>query len=206
MAQNGKSPLGRVLHGALTVALHPVLTMPGYWTATAFGITWGAVLGRGRIERTPEGLIVIRGLPAWAFGRGGVTVGGVYLTRDNISPAILEHEEVHRKQWRRFGLAMIPLYYASGIDPLRNHFEIQADLVKGGYLRAPSRPRPRTKPAGAITTTEDAGPASRSAAATAGRAPAEPARRRDGQSTARPSAARRPSNAPEAGLREDPPR
>lgn len=132
-------PGARALRSFLTVALNPVLTAPGYWAATAFGLAWGGLLSRGRVERTQEGLVVFRGMPNWSFGRGGVTVGGVFLTNDNVSPAILEHEEAHRRQWRRFGLALIPLYYASGLDPLKNRFEIEADLVKGGYARAPRR-------------------------------------------------------------------
>jgi len=136
--------LRRLLRAGIRVAVDPVLTVPGYWLATGFGLAWGGLLSRGRIERTPEGLIVARGLPSWSFGRGGTTVGGVYLTTDNVTPAILEHEEAHRRQWRRFGLAMLPLYYAAGRDPLTNHFEIEADLVKGGYVKAPRR---RTPPA-----------------------------------------------------------
>lgn len=136
---------GRLVRGALTAALHPLVTIPGYWAITAFGLTWGGLLSRGRIERTPDGLIVATGLPSWSFGRGGTTVGGVYLTDHNVSPAVLEHEAVHRRQWRRFGLALLPLYYASGIDPLRNRFEIEADLVKGGYVRPRGR-RPVSRP------------------------------------------------------------
>ena len=51
-------PGRRTLRRVLTVALHPALTMPGYWAATAFGLAWGGLLSRGRIERTPEGLFV----------------------------------------------------------------------------------------------------------------------------------------------------
>ncbi|MBO9579160.1 MAG: Fe-S oxidoreductase [Microbacteriaceae bacterium] len=84
--------------------------------------------------RREGGLLVADRLPAWAFGRGGTTVGGVFLTRGAARPEVLEHEAVHREQWRRFGLAMIPLYLAAGRDPHGNRFEVQADLVKGGYL------------------------------------------------------------------------
>jgi hypothetical protein len=80
-----------------------------------------------------DGVIVTRGCPAWAFGRGGTTIGAVYLTRDNVSPAVLEHEAVHRAQWRRYGLAFIPLYIAAGADARTNRFEIEAGLTKGGY-------------------------------------------------------------------------
>ena len=111
--------------------LHPVVARPGYWFATACGFVWGAVLGR-RISRE-GGVIVARGLPSWAFGRGGTTIGAVFLTSGNVSPAILEHEAVHRAQWRRYGLAFIPLYIEAGRDARRNRFEIEAGLRKGGY-------------------------------------------------------------------------
>ena len=116
----------------LTAALSPVLAVPGYWFATGAAALWGAVLGGGRLRRD-HGLLVADGLPAWAFGRGGTTIGGVFLTSRAVRTEVLEHEAVHREQWRRFGLAFIPLYLAAGRDPLHNRFEIEADLVKGGY-------------------------------------------------------------------------
>ena len=74
-------------------------------------------------------------LPGWAYGRGGTTVGAVYLTTDNVAPSVLEHEAVHRAQWKRYGLAFLPLYVAAGQDARTNRFEIEAGLKKGGYLR-----------------------------------------------------------------------
>ena len=114
------------------VLLHPVVARPGYWFATACGLVWGAVLGRFRISNT-GGVILARGLPKWAFGRGGTTIGAVYLTSDNVSPAILEHEAVHRAQWRKYGLVFIVLYLEAGQDARRNRFEVEAGLRKGGY-------------------------------------------------------------------------
>ena len=146
----------RLLRAGLRVALDPVLTVPGYWLATGFGLAWGGILSRGRLERTDDGLFVATGLPTWSYGRGGTTVGGVYLTTDNVTPASLEHEEVHRRQWQRFGLMLLPLYYASGRDPLKNHFEIDADLVKGGYVKAPRRPVRRRPPVTTDTTPSSA--------------------------------------------------
>ena len=116
------------------IALSPVVARPGYWFATACGLLWGAVLSRFRLHRE-GGLIVAQHLPRWAFGRGGTTIGAVYLTCDNVSPAILEHEAVHRDQWRRYGLAFLPLYIDAGRDAHANRFEIEAGLRKGGYLR-----------------------------------------------------------------------
>lgn len=114
------------------VGLHPVVARPGYWLATAVGVTWGAVLGGFRVSRR-GGVIVCEGMPRWAFGRGGTTVGAAYLTRDNTRPEVLEHEAVHRAQWRKYGLAFIPLYFAAGLDGRTNRFEIEAGLEKGGY-------------------------------------------------------------------------
>ena len=114
------------------VLLHPVVTRPGYWFATACGFAWGGLIGGFHLSRR-GGVIVARNLPKWAYGRGGTTIGAVYLTGDNISDAILEHEAVHRAQWRKYGLAFIPLYVEAGQDGRRNRFEIEAGLKKGGY-------------------------------------------------------------------------
>lgn len=114
------------------VGLHPVVARPGYWLATAVGVTWGALLGGFRVSRR-GGVIVCEGLPRWAFGRGGTTIGAAFLTRDNTAEEVLEHEAVHRAQWRRYGLAFIPLYLAAGIDARENRFEIEAGLARGGY-------------------------------------------------------------------------
>ena len=122
---------------ALTFALNPVFTIPGYWVATGAATVWAAALGRGSLRRR-GGLLVADRLPAWAFGRGGTTIGGVFLTSHVVEAHVIEHERVHQAQWRRFGLAFIPLYLAAGRDPLRNHFEVEAGLADGGYL--PRRP------------------------------------------------------------------
>lgn len=119
--------------------LHPIIARPGYWLATGCGFVWGGALGLGRIRRHrirhPEALWVARKLPRWAFGRGGTTIGAVYLTHDALAPEVLEHEAVHRAQWRKYGLALIPLYIAAGQDGTKNRFEIEAGLERGGYVR-----------------------------------------------------------------------
>jgi hypothetical protein len=112
--------------------LHPIIARPGYWFATVMAIVWGAILGRFHVRRE-GGVIVASNMPRWAFGRGGTTVGAVYLTTNNVSASILEHEAVHRAQWKKYGLAFIPLYVAAGQDAKRNRFEIEAGLHKGGY-------------------------------------------------------------------------
>lgn len=137
-----------------------VFALPGYWLATALALVWGAPLARFRVARHGD-LLVCAGLPRWAFGRGGTTIGAVYLTRGTVSEAVLRHEAVHRQQWRRYGLAFIVLYFAAGLDPLRNRFEIEAGLEDGGYRRraataipttaagagAPDAPAPTARPA-----------------------------------------------------------
>ena len=112
--------------------LHPVIARPGYWFATGAGLLWGTVLSLGRI-RSEGGVIVARHCPRWAFGRGGTTIGAVYLTHDNISPSVLEHEAVHRAQWKKYGMTFIPLYIAAGAVASTNRFEVEAGLKKGGY-------------------------------------------------------------------------
>ena len=104
----------------------------GYLAATAIGLVWGGAVSVGRLEES-GGVIVARGCPRWAFGRGGTTIGSVFLTRDNVSSAVLEHEAVHRDQWRRYGLALVPLYLAAGPIASDNRFEVEAGLGKGGY-------------------------------------------------------------------------
>jgi hypothetical protein len=115
------------------VLLHPIVARPGYWFATVSGFLWGAIMGLGHVKRQ-GGVVVAARMPTWTFGRGGTTVGAVFLTKNNITPAVLEHEAVHRAQWRKYGLAFIPLYLAAGQDATKNRFEIEAGLKKGGYV------------------------------------------------------------------------
>jgi hypothetical protein len=120
------------LPGARAVLLSPIVARPGYWFATGCGLLWGAVLSLGRLRRQ-GGVIVASKCPRWAFGRGGTTIGAVFLTNRDPSPEVLEHEAVHRAQWRKYGLAMIPLYIAAGAPAKTNRFEVEAGLAKGGY-------------------------------------------------------------------------
>ena len=80
-------------------------------------------------------MIVARKCPRWAFGRGGTTIGAVFLTHNALSPGVLAHEAVHRAQWKRYGLAFIPLYIAAGRNGTTNRFEIEAGLKRGGYIK-----------------------------------------------------------------------
>lgn len=107
----------------------------GYAWGTAVGWIWGTLWSTGPVERR-EGLWVFRGMPNWAFPRGGVCIGGCFLTGDaTVTPELLRHEAVHREQWRRYGFLMPVLYLLAGRDPLRNRFEIAAGLRAGGYVR-----------------------------------------------------------------------
>ncbi len=106
----------------------------GYWYGTTVGWVWGALWSRGRVERR-EGLWVFRGMPRWTFARGGVCVGGCFLTGDSrVSDGLLRHEAVHKRQWQRYGLLMPVLYLFAGRNPLRNRFEIEAGLEDGNYV------------------------------------------------------------------------
>lgn len=107
----------------------------GYAWGTAVGWIWGSLWSTGRVERR-NGLWIFRGMPSWTFNRGGVCVGGCFLTGDEPpTPAVLRHEAVHREQWLRYGFLMPVLYLFGGRDPLRNRFEIEAGLEDGNYVR-----------------------------------------------------------------------
>ncbi|WP_431246987.1 Fe-S oxidoreductase [Leifsonia xyli] len=121
-----RTPLGRVL-------LDSPVSRLGYLYATAVGHVWGFLWSTGRIERR-QGLTVFRGMPKRTFGRGGSCVGGVYLTDHNVTDDVLEHEAIHKRQWQRYGMLFPFLYLVAGRDPLRNRFEIEAGLQKGGYV------------------------------------------------------------------------
>lgn len=107
----------------------------GYLWGTAVGMLWGSLWSTGRVERR-NGLWIFRGMPSWTFNRGGVCVGGCFLTGEaRPSEAVLRHEAVHKEQWLRYGFLMPVLYFVAGRDPLRNRFEIEAGLEDGNYVR-----------------------------------------------------------------------
>lgn len=118
--------------GVRRLLLSPVIARPGYWFATFAGLLWAGILSGFRIH-CEGGVIVAPHMPRWSFGRGGTTIGAVFLTRGPCTASVLEHEAAHRAQWRRYGLAMIPLYIAAGVEAKTNRFEIEAGLAKGGY-------------------------------------------------------------------------
>lgn len=110
-----------------------VINRKGYAAASAAARAWGRLLG-GTSRRRGE-LVVVSGLPQWAFGRGATCIGNTVLCHDEPAMRVLEHEEIHRRQWMRYGLAFIPMYFLAGRDPRRNRFEIEAGLEAGGYTR-----------------------------------------------------------------------
>lgn len=115
--------------------LRSPISRVGYWWGTAVGWAWGSLWSTGPVERR-AGLWVFRGMPSWTFNRGGVCVGGCFLTGDApISDAVLRHEAVHKAQWLRYGMLLPVLYLFAGRDPLRNRFEIEAGLEDGHYVR-----------------------------------------------------------------------
>jgi hypothetical protein len=130
--------MARVIAGAVRVPglrrflLLPAIARPGYWMATVAAFLWGCLLlghwGRRR------GLHSFITLPRWGFGRGGTTIGAIYLTNDTTGAAVLEHELVHTRQWKKYGLCFVPLYIAAGANALGNRFEVEAGLERGGYL------------------------------------------------------------------------
>lgn len=123
-----------------SLLLDSPVSRAGYHFATVVGLTWGFLCSTGRVERR-NGLFVFTGMPKRTFGRGGSCVGACYLTDSNVSDDILEHEAVHKRQWQRYGMLFPFLYLIAGRDPLRNRFEIEAGLEKGGYLRRRRRKR-----------------------------------------------------------------
>lgn len=113
--------------------LWPVFTRPGYWFATGCAFVYGTVL-RGRFGKR-QGIHLFRGMPKGSYGRGGTTIGAIYLTTDNDGDDVLAHEAEHKAQWKRYGLWFIPLYIAAGSNALTNRFEVGAGLELGGYVR-----------------------------------------------------------------------
>lgn len=117
------------------ILLDSPLSLLGYRAGTAFGWVWGSLWSTGRVQRR-GGLWVFTGMPTWTFGRGGVCVGGCYLTGTSpVTTEVIRHEAVHARQWRRYGLLMPLLYLLAGRNPLTNRFEILAGLEDGNYLR-----------------------------------------------------------------------
>ncbi|MDZ8171143.1 Fe-S oxidoreductase [Microbacterium xanthum] len=116
------------------VLLDSPLSAIGFLYATVVGMVWGFLWSTGPVERRGR-LWVFRGMPAWAFPRGGVCMGACYLTGTlPVDAGIVRHESIHAAQWRRFGFLMPLLYALEGRDALRNRFEVHAGLADGRYV------------------------------------------------------------------------
>lgn len=119
--------------------LNSPISRLGYWAATAFGFAWGTLWSTGKITKR-DGLWVFRGMPNWAFGRGGVCVGSCLLTENiPVTPELLRHEAVHKEQWKKYGMLLPFLYLIAGRNPNKNRFEVEAGLEAGGYRNATLR-------------------------------------------------------------------
>ncbi|WP_457101374.1 Fe-S oxidoreductase [Microbacterium sp. P5_E9] len=110
------------------------LSHAGYLYGTTVGWIWGSIWSTGRVEKR-AGLWIFRGMPGWAFPRGGTCTGGCFLTGDDpVTDRLLRHEAVHKRQWEHYGFLMPVLYLLAGRNPLRNRFEIEAGLEDGNYI------------------------------------------------------------------------
>ena len=125
----------RVRSALAGVLLDSPVSRLGYCYATCVGAVWGFIWSTGRVRRA-EGLLVFTGMPRRTFRRGGACIGACYLTDRNVSPQVLRHEAVHKRQWQRYGMLFPALYLLAGMEPTTNRFEIEAGLVDGGYLPA----------------------------------------------------------------------
>lgn len=121
--------------------------------STPLGLLVG-VLGGGRIERGPHGLLLARGYRARvpAPRAPAVTIGEVVLLRADDAtlarrPGLLLHESRHATQYAFWigPLGFLPAYAAASVwswlrtsdFALGNPFEVRAGLVDGGYLPPP---------------------------------------------------------------------
>lgn len=101
-----------------------------------------AGLGRARLRRGPDGLLIAEGY-RWRFPiAGAFTVGNVVLTRSpRLNETLLRHEARHAWQWVACGQVFLPAYTAAlawswlrtGDLAAANPFERLAGLAEGGY-------------------------------------------------------------------------
>lgn len=121
--------------------------------STAFGVLVAA-LGRARLARGPEGLLVGGGYRLPVPVAPAFCVGNVILTRHDrealaAGGRLLAHEARHATQYAWCaGLVMLPLYFIAaavswvltGDFAARNVFERRAGLADGGYTDRELRP------------------------------------------------------------------
>jgi hypothetical protein len=119
--------------------------------STLFGVLV-AVVGRARLARGPEGLLLGSGYRLRVPVAPAFCVGNVILARDHESLAsgrLLVHEARHATQYAWCaGLVMLPFYFIAagaswaltGDFAARNLFERGAGLADGGYADSDLRP------------------------------------------------------------------
>lgn len=114
-----------------------------------------ALAGRSRL-RLRDHLIVADRVRLPITNAGAMTIGSVVLVPrrsleevEASTPTLMEHEDGHAWQYAYcLGLPFLPLYgmavawsmVRTGDRASANHFEVQADLLKGGYRRNPTMP------------------------------------------------------------------
>ena len=122
--------------------------------STPLGLLLGAA-GRGRPRRVGH-LMVFEHVRLPVLRASAMTVGDVVLVpsrsveqASRLIPDLMAHEDEHAWQYAYcLGLPFLPLYgLATAWSMLRtgdrasaNHFEVQANLLKGGYRIAAKRP------------------------------------------------------------------
>ncbi|MEQ4305790.1 RHS repeat-associated core domain-containing protein [Plantactinospora sp. B6F1] len=99
-------------------------------------VEWGTELTGGQCSMQ-HGMRVCWGgsLP---YGGIGTAYGDTFLSKNSRPDEdLMQHEKVHRRQWRRYGAAFGPMYLLealrTGGDPCRNTYENNANLAKGNY-------------------------------------------------------------------------
>lgn len=114
-----------------------------------------AVAGGSSFARGEYGLVVAEGYQRSFPVAGAFTVGNVIIipkrTRAELEtafPHVMDHEDVHARQYSYcLGLPFLPAYLVAmawswlrtGDRAAANFFEIQADLIRGGYRNYPRR-------------------------------------------------------------------
>lgn len=122
--------------------------------STPLGLAVAAV-GRADVHTGPFDLYLASNY-RWRFpAAGAFTIGDVVISQHDLAqlsarrPGLLEHEEVHARQWMGcLGMPFLPLYLVSmawswlrtGDRAAHCFFERHADLAKGGYAEVPVRP------------------------------------------------------------------
>ncbi|MEE2032466.1 hypothetical protein [Rhodococcus chondri] len=114
--------------------------VPSARLVTVLALGWARLWGATVTFDDPSGLFVCTGMRG-GFARGGTTVGGVFLTRNQPSRRLLRHEAVHADQWARHGLGFAVRYlWEECRNPgARNRFEVEAGLADGNYRPGPPR-------------------------------------------------------------------